>query len=70
MIIMAKKQKRQVSFTSPVVTTTGKATSASIVRPGSEFNPDYTYIKKDLQSMGIMVAGFVGVLVILTFFLR
>jgi hypothetical protein len=66
---MAKKQKRQVSFTSPSVTTTGK-TAAAVVRPSSEFNPDYTYIKKDLQSMGIMVAGFVGVLVILTFFLR
>ena len=66
---MPKKQKRQVTFTSPIVLTTGK-TIASAVRPGSEFNPDYTYIKKDLQSMGILVAGFVGVLVILTFFLR
>jgi hypothetical protein len=66
---MAKKQKRQVSFTSPIVTTAAKTTAVAM-RPGSEFNPDYTYIKKDLQNMGIMVAGFVGVLVILTFFLR
>jgi hypothetical protein len=67
---MAKKQKRQVSFTTPSAPTTTGKTIAATVRPSSEFNPDYTYIKKDLQSMGIMVAGFVGVLVILTFFLR
>jgi hypothetical protein len=66
---MAKKQKRQVSFTTPSATTNAK-TSAAVVRPGSEFNPDYTYIKKDLQSMGIMIAGFGVLLVVLTFFLR
>lgn len=66
---MAKKLKRQVSFTSPDVTTAGKGTVVT-VRPGSEFNPDYTNIKKDLKSMGFMVAGFLGVLVILSFFLR
>ncbi|MEI8132428.1 MAG: hypothetical protein WCG34_08340 [Leptolinea sp.] len=66
---MAKKQKRQVTFTSPSSENTGR-TIAAVVRPSSEFNPDYTYIKKDLQSMGILVAGFVGVLVILSFFLR
>ena len=66
---MAKKQKRQVSFTTPAATTSVR-TAASTMRPSSEFNPDYTYIKKDLQSMGIMVTFFVGVLVVLTFFLR
>jgi hypothetical protein len=66
---MAKKQKRQVSFTTPTVTAPAK-TSAAAVRPGSEFNPDYTYIKKDLKTMGFMIVGFVGLLVVLTFFLR
>ena len=65
---MAKKQKRQVSFTSPDATTTGKTTTASIVRPGSEFNPDYTFIKQDLKTMGYMVAGFVGILGYLVIF--
>lgn len=66
---MAKKQKRQVTFTSPKAVSSGNQ-GVSTVRPGSEFNPDYTYIKKDLQSMGIMVVFFVGALVVLTFFLR
>jgi hypothetical protein len=69
---MSKKQKRQVSFTTPSAPSTpstGKA-AVSTVRPGSEFNPDYTYIKKDLRSLGFMVAGFLVVLIVLSFFLR
>jgi len=69
---MAKKQKRQVSFTTPsesFTPPTGKV-AVSTVRPGSEFNPDYTYIKKDLRSLGFMVAGFLVVLIALSFFLR
>jgi hypothetical protein len=66
---MAKKTKRQVSFTTPGSTTVSRPAGFS-ARPSSEFNPDYTYVKKDLKNMGIQVALFLGILLVLTFFLR
>lgn len=66
---MAKKQKRQISFTTPSSTTASRPAGFS-ARPGSEFNPDYTYVKKDLKNLGIQVALFLGILFVLTFFLR
>jgi hypothetical protein len=56
---MAKKQKRSV------VASTGKA---SVAR-SNEFEPDYTFIKKDLKKIGIMAASFFVILIVLSFFL-
>lgn len=36
----------------------------------SEFNPDYSYVKKDLRRIGSLAAFFFVVLIILTFVLR
>jgi hypothetical protein len=36
----------------------------------SEFNPDYSYVKKDLRRIGSLAAFFFIVLVVLTFVLR
>jgi hypothetical protein len=36
----------------------------------SEFNPDYSYIKKDLRRIGSLAAFFFIILIILTFILR
>ena len=36
----------------------------------TEFNPDYTYIKRDLRRIGTLAAGFFVILVALSFFLR
>jgi hypothetical protein len=36
----------------------------------TEFNPDYTYVKRDLARIGTLAGFFVTVLVILSFFLR
>jgi hypothetical protein len=33
------------------------------------FNPDYSYIVKDLKRIGILAAGFITILVVLSFFL-
>lgn len=57
---MPKNKRRQVSksaafMPSPRVT---------------EFNPDYTYIKRDLTRIGIIAGGFFVILVGLSFFLR
>ena len=61
---MAKKTKRTTSRT----TTTVSMTPSTPTR--TEFNPDYTYVKRDLARIGTLAGFFVAVLVILSFFLR
>jgi hypothetical protein len=41
------------------------------LRPSTaaDFNPDYTYAKKDLKRVGVMAASFIGVLIVLYFVL-
>jgi hypothetical protein len=74
---MSKKIKRQVSrSTSETVVDTGvvsqKAASpvSSRVSLTTEFNPDYSHIIKDLKMIGTLAAAFIGLLVVLSFFLR
>ena len=43
----------------------GANTSASV-----EFNPDYTYIKRDLSRIGLLAGTFIVLLVVLSFLLR
>lgn len=57
---MAKKSKR-------TTTTTVSMTSQP---PRTEFNPDYTYVKRDLARIGTLAGFFIAVLVVLSFFLR
>ena len=59
---MAKRTKR--------TTTTVSMTPASTPTTRTEFNPDYTYVKRDLARIGMLAGFFVAVLVILSFFLR
>ena len=56
---MAKKNRR---------TTTTVSMASSPTR--AEFNPDYTYVKRDLRRIGTLAGFFISVLVILSFFLR
>ncbi|EKD88727.1 MAG: hypothetical protein ACD_34C00379G0004 [uncultured bacterium] len=57
-----------------VTTATASAPSSAPVKTNrsavAEFNPDYTYVKKDLAKIGIMAGSFITILVILSFFLR
>jgi len=55
---MAKNNKR---------TTTVSVTSST---SRNEFNPDYTYVKKDLARIGTLAGFFIVVLVVLSFFLK
>jgi hypothetical protein len=56
---MSKKNRRQVSK------------SAAFIAPQrTEFNPDYTYIKRDLGRIGILAGSFFVILVALSFFLK
>jgi hypothetical protein len=57
---MSKKNRRSVSKSAafmPAVRTT-------------EFNPDYTYIKRDLGRIGMIAGVFFVILIVLTFFLH
>jgi len=36
----------------------------------SEFNPDYTHVKKDLTRIGMLAGFFIVVLIALSFFLK
>ncbi len=36
----------------------------------AEFNPDYTYVKKDLARIGTLAGFFVVALIVLSFFLK
>ena len=56
---MAKKNKR-------MTTTVSMASSPS----RTEFNPDYTHVKKDLARIGTLAGFFITVLVVLSFILQ
>jgi hypothetical protein len=75
---MAKKQKRNVSQSAVAAGTraTSKAKPAGAYASGPrpmtsmDFNPDFTFVKQDLKRIGITAAGFIAVLIILSFFLK
>jgi len=58
---MAKKNKRATQA-APVV--------ASIPAARTEFNPDYTYVKKDLTRIGILSGTIFVVLIVLSLFVN
>lgn len=73
---MAKKQKRNVASTKKPTSNLPKSTPAAAstvsryASPSGEFNPDYTYVKKDLKRIGTLAGSFLVIMVILSFFLR
>ena len=78
---MSKKYKRQVRKEKAASTTTRTAspdagstptTTTSRIQSASQptFNPDYTYVIKDLRRIGLLVGTFITILVILSFILR
>jgi hypothetical protein len=67
---MAKKNRRQSRKSA-----TAKSTMAPKTAPNGQsgeqgFNPDYSYVIKDLKRIGILASSFFVVLIALTFFLR
>jgi len=57
---MAKKNRRRGSKSAAFV---------NAPRP-TEFNPDYTQIKRDLGRIGMLAGGFFVLLVVLSFFIK
>lgn len=78
---MSKKHKRQTQKTtnaprsavSQTVTVqpSPSAKPLSVARPArEEFNPDYSYVVKDLRRIGTLAGTFVAILIVLSLFLR
>jgi hypothetical protein len=57
---MARKNRRQVS----------KAAAFMQAPRTTEFNPDYTHVKRDLRRIVLLAGSFVLILVALSFFIR
>ena len=74
---MSKKYKRQVrkeaaGSTQPRPATSSPTATASRSQGTSQtaFNPDYSYVVKDLRRIGLLAGTFISILVIMSFFLR
>ncbi len=69
---MSKKQKRQVSSGASAAASVPVEQTATQRRFSgtTEFNPDYTAVKKGIKRIGLLAAMFIGVLIILTFILK
>jgi hypothetical protein len=66
---MSKRRKRKnTPRTGSKPTATSEAVTSARKSPDS-FNPDYSYVKKDLQTIGILAGIFITILVILSFIL-
>ena len=68
----SSNKKRSVSSGLASSTNTGASAQAKTPSRSTvvEFNPDYTYVKKDLARIGILAGSFFVILVVLSFFLR
>jgi len=66
---MSKKTKRQVRK-APVVEAPTIAPSTPTRTSDSGFNPDYSYVAKDLKRIGTLAISFFVILITLSFFLR
>jgi len=70
---MSKKYKRQVRKETDATSSAASPTAASSRAQSSSlpvFNPDYTYIVKDLRRIGVLAGSFIAILVILSFILK
>lgn len=57
---MSKKHRRQISKSAAFMPT------ARV----TEFNPDYSHIRRDLGRIGMLAAAFFAILIVLSFFIH
>jgi hypothetical protein len=67
---MSKKRKGQVRPATSGEEKASPSLSSSFRSTADTFNPDYSYVKKDLRRIGALAGTFVAILLILSFFLR
>jgi hypothetical protein len=68
-ILQEHKMSRKYNRQSRRETAKPRSQKSGSSRP-TEFNPDYTPIIKDLRRIGVLAGTFIGILVVLSFFLR
>jgi hypothetical protein len=66
----ASTKKRSVSAT--IATEVKKPVTPRVSSRSSvvEFNPDYTYVKKDLTRIAILAGSFITIMVVMSFIIR
>ena len=47
-----------------------KRTTRAASSSGTEFNPDYTHVKRDLGRIGVLAGSFFVILIALSFFIK
>jgi len=47
-----------------------RTSSAASSSARTEFNPDYTHVKRDLRRIGILAGSFFAILIVLSFFIK
>jgi hypothetical protein len=68
--IIVASQKRKPSTKNSKENSSSKSTVATTARPSErDFNPDYSYVIKDLKRIGILAGTFFGVMIILAIIL-
>ncbi len=71
---MSKKSKRQYRKEASPAMVVKTDSAFSTPQPGTggrvTFNPDYSYVVKDLRRIGVLAGSFIAILVILSFFLH
>lgn len=65
----SRKKSRATSTTASVATSISREKTVSKSRESREFNPDYSYVIKDLKRIGTLAAVFFVVLIGLSFIL-
>lgn len=67
---MSRKRKRQSRILDTSESRTSANPSVGKRLMGRDFNPDYSFVKKDLRRIGTLAGTFFMILVVLSFFLR
>jgi hypothetical protein len=66
---MSSKKKRKTRADNGQTRGNSPATRARSRNRPDDFNPDYSYVKKDLRTIGILAGIFITILVVLSFFI-
>ncbi len=64
-----RRQTRKVASVSPAVNAAAETAASASQSPDRRFNPDYSYVIKDLKRIGILAGVFFGILIVLSFIL-
>jgi hypothetical protein len=69
--MMSKKNRKKYrNKIATIVKNDSPNPSNPLINHTAEFNPDYSYVVKDLKRIGSLALFFLGVLIVLSFILR